>query len=296
MDIHHSVSKRILTVFFIAIFLVAAAFIAGCKKNDSNPASTSTTATLSDEATDAADAVSDALASNNGGAMDQVNDVFEIAGGVGVGGGVLGKTSSDSLSVGKLYDTTSMAWIISVFKQKNTPLQPYYGIWTREFWLQFRANGQPQKFRKTNGAFADTIIHQLKGGTGYFWTPRLVHHLDSISSQWTASNTNTDTVTINGRYFWSGIDTIKAAARLGRVLHHSISMTFVDVKGPSGPRLVRSEKTSGTINVDYTATVTLAGKELYSITKSFTIVLGGGDATFSINGLRFVADLATGDH
>ncbi len=49
------------------------AFIAGCKKSDT----ITDTPTVSDDVADAADAVSDALASNNGGAMDQVNDVFE---------------------------------------------------------------------------------------------------------------------------------------------------------------------------------------------------------------------------
>ena len=286
---------KILAILFIGAIALAAALITGCKKNDSNPVNNPATATPSDDVADAADAVSDALASNNGGAMDQVNDVFEIAGGVGVG--VLGKADGDTTIVGKQYDSTTVSWTTTTFKeQSNLPL--YYGIWTRVHWLQFRANGKAQKFRTTNGVVADTILHQLDslGNTGYFYTPRLVHHLLSISSNWVASNTNTDTVTINGSYKWSGVDTIEAIARKGRVLNHTISLTFVDVKGPSGARLARSQKTSGTINCTYTATVTVPGKTPYTVTKIFTIVLGGGDATFTIEGTKFVSDLATGDH
>jgi hypothetical protein len=143
---------------------------------------------------------------------------------------------------------------------------------------------------------ADNVKHKLTGGTGYFFTPRLVHHLRSISSDWTASNANTDTVTINGTYSRAGVDTIQAVARKGTVLDHTISLNFMNVKGPRGSRLNRSEKTSGTIQGTYTATVTAPGKEPVSITKTFTITLGGGNATFSVDGTRYIADLATGDH
>ncbi|MGA7160513.1 MAG: hypothetical protein WBZ48_05890 [Bacteroidota bacterium] len=290
-----SVVRKNLPISFVGILFLAAAFVTGCKKNDSNPMSSSTTVTTSADVSDAADAVSDAMASNNGGAMDQVNDVFEISGGVGIGATALKKTNTDTTNAVGEYDSTSMSWTLTTFKEQSI-LPFYFGVWTRDYWLQFRANGNAQKLRVTNGVVADTILHKLTGGTGYFYTPRLVHHLLSINSNWTASNTNTDTVTINGTYTWSGIDTIKVLARQGRVLNRMITLTFVNVKGPRGTRYARSEKTSGTILVNYEATVTVPGKASYTVTKSFTIVLGGGDATFSIDGSKFVSDLATGDH
>jgi len=72
-----------MSLLFTVGFFVAIVSVTGCKKNNSNPVTGSTT--LSDDDADAADAISDAVAANNGGAMDQVNDVLEIAGGVGVG-------------------------------------------------------------------------------------------------------------------------------------------------------------------------------------------------------------------
>jgi len=297
MQLRSTVTKNFFVLIVAATFCIAADLLTGCSKNTNNPIAsndqTSRSVVLADNV---ADAVSDALASNNGGAMDQVNDVFELAAGVGIGSGTgLGKILGDSSLINRTYDSTAMAWTITVFKQKSLP-PLYYGVWTRDYWYQFSANGHPQKFRITGNVVADNIKHKLTGGTGYYFTPRLVHHLRSISSDWTASNANTDIVTINGTYSRAGVDTVLAVARKGTVLDHTLSLNFVNVKGPRGSRLNRSEKTSGTIQGTYTATVTAPGKDPVTITKTFTITLGGGNATFAIDGTRYVADLATGDH
>ncbi len=286
-------SSKFFTAICIGIFFVGTAFITGCKKSDSNPVAADQTVTTTD---DAADAVSDALASNNGGAMDQVNDVFELAGGVGVGAESLSKTAADSTFWTRTFDSTTTKWTTHLYKQKSGLL--YYGIWTREFQHQFIANGKAQKFRAPIvGSVADSIIHQIlaEGCSGYFWTPRLTHHLTSLSASWVASNTNTDTVTINGTYARSGVDTITVAARKGRVFVSSLTLTFKNVKGPRGSRLSRSEKTSGEIDGTYTATVTVTGKAPFTITKTFIIILGGGTATYTIDTTKYVRDLATGD-
>ncbi len=291
-------SGKSFTTLCIGIFFVGTAFITGCKKSDSITDAGQTT-TVSDDAADAVDAVSDALASNNGGAMDQLNDVLEISAGVGVGAGeALGKSYGDTTFVSRQYDSTTATWTMYLLRQKSV-LPLYFGLWTRTYTHQFRANGRPQKFRApAGGSVADSIIHKTisTGCTGYFWTPRLVHHLVSLSGNWTASNTNTDTVTINGSYVWSGIDTIKVTARSGRVINRTISLTFTNVRGPRGLRRDRSAATSGTITGTYSATVTVPGRAPYTVTKTFTIILGGGNAAITIDGTKFTADLATGDH
>ncbi|HTY38514.1 MAG TPA: hypothetical protein VMH23_15455 [Bacteroidota bacterium] len=282
---------------FVATLCLGIVCFSGCAKSSGNPI-TSNDQNISSSAvtSDVADAVSDALASNNGGALDQVNDIFELSAGLGIGAGSsLGKIESDSTVVNRSYDSTAMAWSLFVYKEKSA-LPLYFGTWTRSYWYQFIANGQPQKFRVTNNVAADNIHHKLLAGTGYYFTPRLVHHLRSISSDWTASNTNTDSVTINGTYSRSGVDTILAAARKGTVLDHSLTLTFVNVRGPRGLRLPRSERTSGTIEGVYTATITAPGKDPVTVTKTFTVTLGSGSASFSIDGTRFLSDLATGDH
>jgi hypothetical protein len=117
--------KKIAVLFFTGLFFTAVLFVAGCKKNDSNPVTNSVT-TVTDNAADAADAISDPLATNNGGAMDQVNNVFEIAGG-GVGDGVLGKTTADASLSGANYDSTTMSWTMTLGKGDSSLLPLYYG-------------------------------------------------------------------------------------------------------------------------------------------------------------------------
>jgi hypothetical protein len=294
MNMQQFSMSRIPAAVLLTVVFAGMLYVTGCKKSSSNP--TAPTVQSVSTTADVADQVSDALASNNGGAMDQVNDVFELAGGIGIGAEVnLAKDAVDSSSFTRTYDPVAKAWSISLYRRASF-LPAYFGVWTRNYWHQFRANGQAQQFRVTAGVTADTILHKLLSGTGYYWTPRLVHHLHGINSNWIVSNTNTDTVTVNGTYARSGVDTIKTAARAGRVYDHALSLTFVNVRGPRGPRFNRSDRTSGTIQGTYTATVTIPGKSPFTVTKTFTIILGGGNGTFTVDGTTYVTNLATGDH
>ncbi len=282
-------SERFLTPFLIGIFVLGIAFVAGCKKSDGNPVDTGQTVTVSDDVADAADAVSDALASNNGGAMDQVNDVFEIAGGTGVGGyaasNMLAKSYGDSISLN--FNARDTSWSLYVYRNRGT------NVWSRSYRHQFIGpSGKAQAVR----ASAVVIKHQLLSGAGHFQTLRLIHDLTSISSNWTASINADTTVTINGMYNRAGRDSVILGARKGTLMTDSLSLTFIDVKGPRGGRLNRSEKTSGTISGVYIATLSVPGKATRTITKTFTITLGGGNAVITIDGTKFTADLATGDH
>lgn len=278
-------SGKLFTAFCIGIFIVGTAFITGCKKSDS----ITDTPTVSDDVANAADAVSDALASNNGGAMDQVNDVFEIAGGTGVGGSaganMLAKTYIDSVSLS--FNTRDTSWSLYVYRNRGT------NVWSRSYRHQFIGpSGKAQAGR----AGAVLVKHQLLTGTGHFQTLRLIHDLTSISSNWTASINADTTVTINGTYSRAGRDSVILGSRKNTLMTDSLSLTFTDVKGPRGSRLNRSEKTSGIISGVYIATISVPGKATRTITKTFTITLGGGNATFTIDGNKFTANLATGDH
>jgi hypothetical protein len=280
-------SGRFFTALCIGIFFVGTAFIAGCKKSDSI---TDATPTVSDDVADAADAVSDALASNNGGAMDQVNDVFEIAGGIGVGGdagvNMLAKSYSDSVSL--KFNTSDTSWSLYIYRDRGTTAR-----WSRSYKHQFIGpSGKAQAAR----VGAVLIKHQLLSGTGHFQTLRLIHDLTSISSNWTASINADTTVTINGTYSRAGRDSVILGSRKGTLMTDSLSLTFTNVKGPRGSRLSRSEKTSGTISGVYIATLSVPGKATRTITKTFTITLGGGNAVITIEGTTYTADLATGDH
>lgn len=279
-------TMRGIMIGFLAGVFVLAAFISGCKKNDSNPLGTSTS--VSDNDADVADAVSDALASNNGGAMDQVNDVFEIAGGVGVGS-TLGKTQADSNSTQLRFSDSDTAWYLSVYRSRGS------SYWSRDYWHQFiGASGKAQKAR----VGAVLIHHKLQDGSGHFQTLRLIHDLTSIHSDWFASINPDTTVTINGTYQRTGRDsiTVLVGPRKGSLLVDTLSMTFTNVTGPKRARYLHSEKTSGTIDIVYSATITAPGKSTVYIRKEFTVSLGGGIAHFSIDGSDVNAALDTGDH
>ena len=282
-------SGKLFTALFIGIFFVGTAFITGCKKSDTITDAGQTT-TASDDAADAVDAVSDALASNNGGAMDQVNDVFEIAGGTGVGGGagvnMLAKSYSDSISL--KFNTSDTSWSLYIYRDKGIT-----AWWSRSYKHQFIGpSGKAQAAR----VGAVLIKHQLLTGTGHFQTLRLIHDLTGISNNWTASINADTTVTINGTYSRAGRDSVILGTRKGTLMTNELSMTFTDVKGPRGLRRNRSAATSGTITGTYSATITVSGKAPYTVTKTFTIILGGGNAAITIDGTKFTADLATGDH
>ncbi len=280
---------KFFTTLCIGIFFVGTAFIAGCKKSDSITNAGQTT-TVSDDVADAADAVSDALASNNGGAMDQVNDVFETAGGTGVGGNagvdMLAKSYSDSVSL--KFNASDTSWSLYIYRVRGTT-----AWWSRSYKHQFIGpSGKAQAARVE----AVLIEHQLLSGTGHFQTLRLIHDLTSISSNWTASINADTTVTINGTYNRAGRDSVILGSRKGTLMTDSLSLTFTNVKGPRGSRLNRSEKTSGTISGVYFATLSVPGKATKTIMKTFTITLGGGNAVITIEGATYTTDLATGDH
>ena len=270
--------------FFSAVcitLLIAGSIFTGCKKND-NPVTDETVVTTDEVAY----AVSDALASNNGGAIDQVNDVFEIAGGAGVGGGeALGKAYGDSTLL--KFNANDTSWSLYIYRARAI------GWWSRTYWHQFiGSNGKAQQSR----VGAVTVKHKIVSGSGHFQTLRLIHDLTSLSSNWTANLNADTTVTINGTYARSGRDSVILGTRKGSKFVSALSLTFTDVKGPRGSRMNRSEKTSGKIEGVHTATVTVPGKAPFTITKTFTITLGGGSATFTIDGTKFTADLSTGNY
>ena len=241
-------SGKFLTAFLIGIFVLGTAFVAGCKKSNGNPVDGGQTVTVSDDVADAADAVSDALASNNGGAMDQVNDVFEIAGGTGVGGdagaNMLAKSSSDSVSLS--FNMRDTSWSLYVYRNRGT------NVWSRSYRHQFIGPSGKAQALRVGAVF---IKHQLLSGAGHFQTLRLIHDLTSISSNWTASINADTTVTINGTYSRAGRDSVILGARKGTLMTDSLSLTFIDVKGPRGSRLAdrrkRAEPSVGFISQHY---------------------------------------------
>jgi hypothetical protein len=278
--------------FCAALVVLAILFSPGCKKND-NP-----TAPVLDQqiSADAADVISDALAANNGGVVDQLNDVMDVATtGMISGSSGMMKTSSEAVfdSVQRIYNPADTSWTIVVARERGNGLT-YYGKWFRVLWYQFiGADGKAQQTRGAIGLATATVKHKIVRGSGAFFTPRLSSYLKSISADWVATNTNTDTVSVNGTFARSGIDSSKV--RLKRILDHSLALNFSNIKGPRGTRMNYHLKYSGTITGTYTATVTTRDGSTFTYTKNISIIIGGGAASFAIDGVNHKIDLRTGD-
>ncbi len=273
--------------------------VTGCAKNSNNPVS----ATGSGQATateDAADVVAGAVGSNSGGALDQASDVMQAsagAGSFGTTGITEGNAVAFSDTVEKTYNPSDTSWSIYIHRERGSANGLVYGTWSRNYWVQFLDSlDVPQPLRYYNGHAAAAIHWKTLSGTGYFHNPRVAHVLDSLSSNWLATGTNTDTVTLNGTMRRVASDTIKTHNML-RVSTHTLQVTFVDVKGPRGSRFDPALKYSGTITVVYTGTVTFIRGTAYAehnVNRTFTINLGTSEMT-SNDGKVFSIDLANGE-
>lgn len=290
-------SIRTVPMIVLAFMLISFAFFAGCKKNDSitNP----TTTTQDPQATnDAAVSLGGALAINNGGLLDQVADLLNTPTDNGVLAKEIGADPNTFSTVTKTYDSTTGWWTVDIDRSKSGLV--WASHYTREYMHQFlNSTGQFQKMYIDNGDTAYTVNHKIVGGTGEFNNLWLSHKLTALSCIWIGTGTNTSTVTINtsSPYTRSAVDTIWGANGGVRTLDHTITVNFINVKGPRGTGLDWHLKTSGTLTGHYHATVTFQKGTKYketTIDRDFTITLGGAKLVIGIGGETFQADANTG--
>ncbi len=284
----------------MAATAMAALVLAGCDKND--PVSSGDNSTMATE--DAAESIASAVGSDNGGAMDQLADVVELASITGIQGqeaGALGK-AGEAADIDTTYDPGTGMWTVIISRERGNPDGLYYAAFSRTYTYQFlNKDGQPQKYwRVRNGAQIDTaytIKFNIVEGTGTHHTPRLSQQLTDLSGAFTATGTNTPLLTINGTYSRSAVDTITTRNAV-RTLDHTLSLNFIDIKIPRGSRVNFSNQITGTITGNYTATATFTRGNLYTeknINRDFTITLGDGNARIKIRGFNYVGDLLRGE-
>ena len=284
----------------MAAIAMAVFVLAGCDKND--PASSNENATVATE--DAAESIASAVGSDNGGAMDQLADIAELASIAGIqgdGGAALGK-GEQTADIDTSYDPGTGTWTVVISRERGNPDGPYYAAFSRTYTYQFlNKDGQPQKYWLVrNGGQVDTaytIKFNIVEGTGTHLTPRLSQQLTDLSGAFTATGTNTPLITINGTYSRSAVDTITTRNSV-RTLDHTLSLNFIDIKIPRGPRATYATQITGTITGNYTATATFQRGDLYrekNIDRDFTITLSGGNARIRMNGLDYFGDLLRGE-
>ena len=297
LNMKHRISIIAVPLVIISILLTCIPFIDGCKSS-SNTVTNPTTTEDPQATSDAATSLGGAMAINNGGVLDQVQDLLNTPTISGYLSKSIPSDNNSTQSVTYSYDSLTGWWTVNVDRTRSGPT--WYTHYTRVYMHQFlNKSGVFQKRYITLADTAYSVNHHIVSGTGQFYNLWLSHKLTGLSCQWGASNTNTDTVTINttAPYTRSAIDTIFGAAGGVRTLDHSITINFANVKGPRGTGLDWWLKISGTITGHYHATVTFTKGSTYNektIDRDFTIILGGPTIKISIGGSTYLADVQTG--
>lgn len=285
---------------FVGILLpaFAALLMSACEK-DSPMSSQSQDDSIATE--DAAESIASAIGSDNGGIVDQVGDVLELAsfGHLQVQSDELLSKSTGIAKIDTSYDPATGTWTLKLNRERGNPEGVPYAQISRTYTYQFlNKNGQPQKYWKVGADTAYTIKFNIVEGTGTHRTRHLSQKLTGLSGAFTATGVNTRLVTINGAYERSAVDTITTRDAV-RTLDHTVKFTFTDVQAPRGSRHGDvHRKLSGNISGTYNAFVTFQRGESYSektINRTFSIELGDGSANLHIRGLKFKCDLLLGE-
>jgi len=291
-------SKKFLSLLMMSF---AALMMSACEKDPISPQSDNEM----NATEDAAESIASAIGAENGGAADQLSDVVELASIGRIQGQadyLLGKYSEANAvaTIDTSYDPATGTWTLKLQRERGNPDGVPYAQISRTYTYQFlNKNGQPQKYWKVGVDTAYTIKFNIVEGTGTHRTQHISQQLKSLSGAFTVTGVNTRIVTVNGTYQRAAVDTITTRNSV-RTLDHSLSLTFTEVKGPRGGhhRSEMARKFSGTISGTYNANVTFQRGESYSektINRTFSVVLGDGNADLDIRGLKFRCDLILGE-
>jgi hypothetical protein len=298
------IDRNFVNVLFV-VLLTLVFSLTGCKKNATEPVVEATTTE------DAAESVANALGEDNGGVADQVGDIADLSGALGIRpeAAVIEEKYGMSVAAGdtvsKTYDTATQTWTLFVSRSRTNFLGLYRSGFTRTYKYQFvNKNSQSQQNYITGTDTAYTINFKVISGAGYAVTRRMSHNLLSLVSDWVVTGANTSTITINGTSKRVGADTL-TTHNFVRSLNHSLDLTFTNVTGPRSPRpnfsagMMRSPRiTGGTINGTYAATVGVLRGESYSeksFTKTFSVTFDGSAGSINLGGRLFRCDLLYGE-
>jgi len=294
----------------LTVVLFTFMFFAGCKKNNDvvNPGNNNniTTPDVS-STTDVAYAVAANLAVDNGGTIEDMSDVLNVATPDGIQSadmtGMLNFGNSHT-GVTKSYDSLTGWWTVTVARQRGNVNGFYFANYSRVYKIQFlNQNGAFQKLYITNKDTAYVINHQIVSGIGILNTPKVSHQLTSLSAAWTVTGANLSKVTINttAPYVRAVSDTMTRNNSV-RTLNGTLTLNFINVVGPRGCPLNWHRDISGTVDGTYHAVVTFQKGSTYkdsTIDKTIHIVFGKQTnkqiAEVDVSGIVYYVDVETGD-
>jgi len=284
-------------------------FGSGCKKNSTAPMLDSSI----NSNQDAAQSIANAIGEDNGGFTDQMGDIADATGALGISQSVGSASANGALlktvamkgdSVTNEFNASDTSWTVTVTRNR-AGLLGRKASFTRMYYIKFiNQDGVALPRYITNTTPADTastIVFMVLNGTGYTVTRYLSTHLLSISSSYVASGTNTSVITVNGSFTRTGTDTVETATT-ERVLTYTLEGTLQNVTRPRVPRYTIGSAikraTGGTITGTYIATVSVLKGDSYSersFTKTFTVTFGDNSGSIDVGGAKFTCDLQSGE-
>jgi len=274
---------------FCALLAIAGFALTGCDKNGIAAEDSSMVYE------DAAETISAAMGDESGGAMESFADVSAIAGGGSISTGLAKSSGEVSVLTGygtPIYDATTGWWTVTIERSRNGLIVDAYV--QRVYQYQFQKDGVPQKDRISGTDTANTLKFKIVSGSGYFRNERVHHNLTELKGAWTATKIDKDTIVLNSdtTFVRSGVDSI-ITRNMTRTFTHTSTMEFSNVKGLRyRPSMMNwrdnfSQAVSGTVSGTFTATITFQRGTAYkerTINKTFTVELGAGSGSLSING------------
>lgn len=265
----------------------------GCSEKGTDPAFL--TATVDE---DVAESVASSTGSDNGGLTDQMADAVALANGSTPAAPRYNGEQMLAASA-PTYDASTGLWTQSFTRERGLQAGLYYAFISRTYtWRFLNANGLAQQFYITGADTATTIQFNIVDGDGQHKTPRVSQLLTSLAGSWVVTNANKDTVTLNGTYSRSALDTIKTRRAI-RTYDHALSKTISNVLiDRSGAELLE-RRISGVVVGSYAADITFQSSSVYnerSVNRTYTVTYNGdGTATVVINGKNFTIIIDAGE-
>lgn len=277
---------------WVLVALVALTLLPGCsKKSVLEPLAGVDTATIE---SNVAETVANAIGEDNGGLADQFGDLKGVC---PLRIPDLKRYFFHTMDSTAVYDEATGIWTKTVNKETGSVDSSNYARIIRTYTLQFfNAGGHVQKYWIVDGDTATVIKFKTLSGSGYSKTRRLTEQLRSLSSDLIATNTNTATITVNGSYSRSAIDTMARKDKI-TTSDYNLVLAFADAKIPRSWNKV-SQDMSGTVTGTYDAAITVASNdslEASTVHRDINITLSGGMADIRMHGKHFQGDIRKGE-
>jgi hypothetical protein len=273
-----------------AVAVIACMALIGCGSDDAVAPSV----LLPTVSEDISETVSSVLAADNGGVVDQLGDLSDLA----------QETFALMPSIKPLegaavpvYDSVNGVWTVQINRERGYPNGQRYARYSRTYTYQYRnQNGEPQKEWLIGQDTARSIHFTVVEGNGYCRTERLGGLQTQVAAQWIVTSAHADTLTISGTCRRAGIDTLKSNQAV-RTLQYQLTMQFSNLRCLRGAGADAAGQVRGDLAAVFSAAVTFMSGQAYGETdfeRTMSIQMAQGEANISINGQSYSGDLATG--